>query len=86
MTDFRVRGAGLLDSWPGIDETLIGRIFEPFFRVDEARNRDAGGHGLGLAIAASAIRRHGGRIAAFNRKEGGLEVRVVLPQKQSSGA
>ncbi len=76
----------VLDSGPGIDETLIGRIFEPFFRVDEARNRDAGGHGLGLAIAASAIRRHGGRVAAFNRKEGGLEVRVVLPQKPSSGA
>jgi two-component system sensor histidine kinase CpxA len=72
----------VLDSGPGIDETLIGRIFEPFFRVDEARTRDSGGHGLGLAIAASAIRRHGGRIAAFNRMEGGLEVRVVLPQKQ----
>jgi len=76
----------VLDSGPGIDEALIGRIFEPFFRVDEARNRDSGGHGLGLAIAASAIRRHGGRIAALNRTEGGLEVRVLLPVKQKSGA
>ena len=75
----------VLDSGPGIDEASIGRIFEPFFRVDEARNRDSGGHGLGLAIAASAIRRHGGRITALNRKEGGLEVRVVLPQTQHSG-
>jgi two-component system sensor histidine kinase CpxA len=75
----------VLDSGPGIDETQIGRIFEPFFRVDEARDRHLGGHGLGLAIAASAVRRHDGRISALNRKEGGLEVRVVLPLKQRSG-
>jgi len=76
----------VLDSGPGIDETHINRIFEPFYRVDEARNRTSGGHGLGLAIAASAVRRHGGRISASNRKEGGLEVRVVLPLEQESGA
>jgi len=82
----RLIQVSVLDSGPGIDEALIGRIFEPFFRVDEARDRDSGGHGLGLAIAASAIRRHGGRISALNRAEGGLEVRVLLPLKQSSGA
>jgi len=71
------------DSGPGISETHIKRIFEPFYRVDEARNRGSGGHGLGLAIAASAVRRHGGRISAANRKVGGLEVRVVLPVNQA---
>ena len=76
----------VLDSGPGIDEAHINRIFEPFYRVDEARNRNSGGHGLGLAIAASAIRRHGGRIAASNRKEGGLDVQVVLPLKPESSA
>ena len=76
----------VLDSGPGIDEVHINRIFEPFYRVDEARNRNSGGHGLGLAIAASAIRRHGGRITASNRKEGGLEVLVVLPLKPESRA
>jgi len=74
------------DSGQGIDETHIDRIFEPFYRVDEARNRGSGGHGLGLAIAASAVRRHGGRISASNRPEGGLEVQVLLPLKQKSGA
>lgn len=74
------------DSGPGIDDAHIDRIFEPFYRVDEARNRNSGGHGLGLAIAASAVRRHGGRISASNRKEGGLEVRVVLPLKPESSA
>ncbi len=76
------------DSGPGIAEEHIDRIFEPFYRVDEARNRHSGGHGLGLAIAASAVRRHGGRILASNRPTGGLEVTVVLPlgQEQVSGA
>ena len=67
------------DSGPGIAEAHIERVFEPFYRVDEARSRDSGGHGLGLAIAASAVRRHDGSISAANREQGGLEVRVVLP-------
>jgi two-component system sensor histidine kinase CpxA len=70
------------DSGPGIAGTHIKRIFEPFYRIDEARNRSSGGHGLGLAIAASAVRRHGGRISASNRQSGGLEVKVVLPVTQ----
>lgn len=67
------------DAGPGIADAHIKRIFEPFYRVDEARNRSSGGHGLGLAIAASAVRRHGGRISASNRQGGGLEMLVILP-------
>jgi two-component system sensor histidine kinase CpxA len=74
----------VMDSGSGISEAHISRIFEPFYRVDEARNRSSGGHGLGLAIAASAVRRHGGRISASNRQNGGLEVLVVLPLKEES--
>jgi two-component system sensor histidine kinase CpxA len=74
------------DSGPGIAEHHLDRIFEPFYRVDEARSRTSSGrssgHGLGLAIAASAVRRHGGRIVARNRSEGGLEVTVILPISQ----
>ena len=69
----------VIDSGPGIAEAHIDKIFEPFYRVDEARNRKSGGHGLGLAIAASAVRRHGGRISASNHEGGGLEVVVDLP-------
>lgn len=77
----------VVDSGPGIAQNQIGRIFEPFYRVDEARNRKSGGHGLGLAIAASAVRRHGGKISASNHEGGGLEVLVVLPVSQElSGA
>lgn len=79
------------DTGPGIAEEHISRVFEPFYRVEESRNRGAsnhsgsvsGGHGLGLAIAASAVRRHGGRIEASNAAQGGLEVKVVLPQRHS---
>ena len=71
------------DSGPGIAEHHLEHIFEPFYRVDEARARSRNGryagHGLGLAIAASAVRRHGGRITANNRLNGGLEMRIVLP-------
>jgi len=72
------------DSGPGIARSHIDRVFEPFYRVDEARNRSSGGHGLGLAIAASAVRRHGGRISASNRHGGGLEVQVILPASAPS--
>jgi len=76
------------DSGPGIAAQYLVRIFEPFYRVDEARTRksagQSSGHGLGLAIAASAVRRHGGRITASNRKSGGLEVRVTLPKQSST--
>jgi two-component system sensor histidine kinase CpxA len=72
----------VMDSGPGIAQNQIDRIFEPFYRVDEARNRDSGGHGLGLAIAASAVRRHGGSISASNHEKGGLEVLVALPVSQ----
>ncbi len=75
------------DAGPGIAEQHLTQIFEPFYRVDQARSRTDGirsaGHGLGLAIAASAIRRHGGKITARNRDSGGLEVLVVLPRQQS---
>ena len=71
------------DSGPGIAEQHLAQIFEPFYRVDESRVRSGAGrstgHGLGLAIAASAVRRHGGRITASNRKSGGLKMKVVLP-------
>lgn len=71
------------DTGPGIPRQHIDRIFEPFYRVDEARDRQSGGHGLGLAIAASAVRRHGGNISASNRTGAGLEVKVSLPANDS---
>ncbi|MBT8062775.1 MAG: HAMP domain-containing protein [Xanthomonadales bacterium] len=67
------------DRGPGLAEQHLEKIFEPFYRAQEARDRKSGGHGLGLAIAAAAIRRHGGTLTALNREGGGLEMVVKLP-------
>ena len=67
------------DFGPGLPEGELEKIFEPFYRVQESRDRGSGGHGLGLSIAANAVRRHGGRIGARNADDGGLIVRISLP-------
>ncbi len=67
------------DSGPGVPTEALTKIFEPFYRLDDARNRQTGGAGLGLSIADRAIRLHGGQVRASNRKEGGLEVEIRIP-------
>jgi two-component system sensor histidine kinase CpxA len=67
------------DRGPGLPPSQLEKVFEPFYRVQEARDRASGGHGLGLAIAAAAVRRHQGDISARNRAGGGLEMLVRLP-------
>jgi two-component system sensor histidine kinase CpxA len=69
----------VLDSGPGVPDRALQRIFEPFYRLDDARNQQTGGAGLGLSIADRAIRLHGGQLRASNRKEGGLEVEIRIP-------
>jgi two-component system sensor histidine kinase CpxA len=69
----------VLDSGPGVPDEDLERIFQPFYRIDDARNRQTGGAGLGLAIADRAVRLHGGRVRASNRPEGGLEVEIRIP-------
>jgi two-component system sensor histidine kinase CpxA len=67
------------DHGPGIPEEMLTRIFEPFARVGEARDRQSGGYGLGLAIADRAVRLHGGAIHAANNPDGGATLRIELP-------
>ena len=67
------------DRGPGVPEAQIGGLFQPFFRVEEARDRQRGGAGLGLAITARAVRLHGGTVSARNRDGGGLEVTIRIP-------
>jgi two-component system sensor histidine kinase CpxA len=69
----------VLDSGPGVPNEALSKIFEPFYRLDDARNHRTGGAGLGLSIADRAIRLHGGQVRASNRKEGGLEVEIRIP-------
>lgn len=67
------------DFGEGVPEAELEKIFEPFYRVQESRDRGSGGHGLGLSIAANAVRRHGGTIEARNVADGGLAVQISLP-------
>lgn len=66
------------DEGPGIPQELIGRVFEPFFRVDLARRKSIPGVGLGLAIAKEIIERFGGTITIANHKKQGLIQTVIF--------
>src|SRR5205814_2401088 len=67
------------DSGPGVPEESLSKIFRPFYRIDDARGRQTGGVGLGLAITDRVVRLHGGTVHAENRPEGGLVVEIRLP-------
>ena len=69
------------DHGAGVPENALTEIFRPFYRVDEARAREAGGVGLGLAIADRAARLHRGTVKAANLSTGGLAVTIVIPQQ-----
>ena len=67
------------DSGNGVPESELQAIFRPFYRTDEARTRESGGFGLGLAIAQRTVAQHNGSIEAFNAPGAGLAIRVTLP-------
>jgi signal transduction histidine kinase len=72
----RIRDAG-----PGIPESELERVFEPFYRVEGSRSRDTGGTGLGLTIAGQIAQLHGGTLKIHNLKNGGLEAVLNLPRR-----
>jgi two-component system sensor histidine kinase CpxA len=73
------------DSGPGVPEEAIDKLFRPFYRIDDARGRQTGGVGLGLAITERAVALHGGVIRAVNRPQGGLMVEIRLPLAEEAG-
>ncbi|HTH98197.1 MAG TPA: ATP-binding protein [Stellaceae bacterium] len=68
------------DDGPGIPEELREAVFQPFFRVDASRNVETGGTGLGLTIARSIARGHGGDLTLDTSPQGGLRARLYLPR------
>lgn len=68
------------DTGPGVPSAQLTKLFQPFYRGDNAARAE--GHGLGLAIAQRIVSAHGGRIVAENRAGGGLLVRLHLPFAQ----
>jgi signal transduction histidine kinase len=67
------------DRGPGIPEDQLDQVIQPFYRLEGSRNRDTGGAGLGLAIAAQLTRAIGGSLRLANREGGGLVATVELP-------
>jgi heavy metal sensor kinase len=73
------------DSGPGIPPHHREKVFDRFYRVDEGRSREAGGAGLGLAIAKWGAEAHGGRLELECPEAGGCIFRVLLPSVASTG-
>ena len=67
------------DRGPGIPEGELEQVLQPFYRLESSRNRDTGGAGLGLAIAAQLISSIGGELRLANREGGGLQAIITLP-------
>lgn len=70
----------VVDQGAGIPAHLHEQVFEPYFRLEQSRNRDSGGIGLGLAIAREAARRQGGELTLEETPGGGLTACLVLPR------
>jgi two-component system OmpR family sensor kinase len=67
------------DHGEGIPEQLREKVFERFYRVDNSRNSETGGSGLGLSIVSSIIAKHHGKIVALETPGGGTTMQVTLP-------
>jgi signal transduction histidine kinase len=70
------------DEGPGLPPDQLEKVFEPFVRIDRSRNSRTGGIGLGLSIARTVIRAHGGEVTLKNLA-GGLRAEVTLPREHS---
>ena len=68
------------DQGPGLSPEAAARVFERFYRTDDARTRDDGGTGLGLAIVASIVHAHGGQVELDTAPGEGATFRVLLPR------
>ncbi len=76
--DSRAATIAVRDYGPGVPDDTLTRIFDPFFRVEEARDAIGGGSGLGLSIAKQAVQVHHGTITAENASPG-LRVKITIP-------
>jgi two-component system sensor histidine kinase CpxA len=72
------------DRGPGVPESALSQLFLPFYRVADARDRQTGGTGIGLAITERAVHLHNGTVTAANAPDGGLVVEILLPVSATS--
>tara|TARA_R110002153_G_scaffold3739_3_gene17880 strand:- start:418 stop:1893 length:1476 start_codon:yes stop_codon:yes gene_type:complete len=69
------------DNGCGVDEANLDKLFEHLFRVENSRNRETGGSGLGLSICQKIVEAHHGKISAFASDLGGLGILIILPME-----
>ena len=69
----------VMDRGPGIADAELAHVLQPFYRVENSRNRDTGGTGLGLGIAQQLAMALGGSLTLSNREGGGLCAVLKLP-------
>lgn len=70
----------LSDDGPGVSESVLTQLFDPFFRADPSRNNPQSGSGLGLAIVSKIVKRMGGTVTAKSGENGGLTILIHLPK------
>lgn len=68
------------DDGPGIPDEERERVFDPFYRIEGSRSRETGGTGLGLTVARTIVRAHGGDVSLQGVPDGGLRVVVAMPK------
>ena len=76
----------IIDTGTGVPNDDLAKLFEPFYRVAQARDRATGGTGLGLAIAKQAVGAHHGSISARNNTNNGLTITIELPVEISKNS
>ncbi|WGS63590.1 sensor histidine kinase [Vibrio lentus] len=79
LTDKRYSVISVEDDGDGIPDNKIAGIFDPFTRIESARDKQSGGYGLGLAIVKEAMGVMNGHVTAENRDGGGLRVNLMFP-------
>lgn len=82
--DADVISIAVLDRGPGIPESELDAVLQPFFRLENSRSRATGGTGLGLAIARQLAETLGGQLTLANRDEGGLAAAITLSTHASN--
>ena len=90
VTVSTVRAAGqatfrITNTGPQVLPDQVERLFQPFQRLDGERTRNAGGHGLGLAIVRAIAAAHGATLTGRAQPEGGLDIEVSFPVKPGGG-
>jgi signal transduction histidine kinase len=72
------------DDGPGVPESDIPNLFEPFYRVDRSRSKRTGGYGLGLSISRRIMEAHGGSIVVRNNPDRGASFLLVFPDPREN--